>query len=467
MLQEFLNNIRNKSIHIVGVTGSEGSSILRLLRKHGITHITSHDFLSGNSVEKSFKLWHKGISAEERNEKYHQFLSDLEPIQFYKDKEYLKDIDQAEIIFVPQSWRLYKQNNRLIEVKNNGVPFYSLTRIYLDLTPATVIAVTGTVGKGSVVNLLAKILISKGFNVYVAGNDTWMSQIADRIDEMKKNDILILEISHRQLMDGFTRAPHIAVLTNLYPNHLDEVSYDEYKKLKLLLFNKQKNDDYAVVNSDIDNIEQLSKGIKSNIIYFSLKSPQKNIKSVQKIINDKLDKISNHYLENILAACATGSLFDIDSNYISGIIPQISTLPARLQNIGSISGINFFDDIKSTTPWATMAAISKIKEKLIIICGGRTKGIDYSLYAKQIIQNNIKVIVLKSDLSDKLVKLLPSQLINIVYSAYEAIASAYKISSDGDNIIISPSAGFFYTDFIKGKKSLRDIVTSLPPKEQL
>ncbi len=467
MINDFIESLKGKSIHIVGVTGSEGSSILRLLRKHGISQITAHDFLSGSSIEKSYKLWHKGISTGERNEKYQQFLSDLKIVQFYKDEEYLKDIDQADIIFVPQSWRLYKQNNKLIELKNSGVPFYTLTRIYLDLTPATVIAVTGTVGKGSVANILSNILKSKGYKVYVAGNDTWMSQIADRIDEMKKEDILILEISHRQLMDGFTRAPHIAVLTNIYPNHLDEVSYDEYNKLKLLLFKEQKKGDYAVINSDIDNIEPFCKKIKSNIIYFSPRDPRKNIKSVQKIINYRLDKLSNHYLENILAVTTIASLFNIDPNYISGILPQISVLPARLQKIKEISGVNIYDDIKSTTPWATLAAISKVGKKMILICGGRTKGIDYLLFAKRIIQNNIIIFVLRSDLSNKLMKLLPSQLYKIVDSVDDAIRSAYNMSNQGDNIVISPAAGFFYTDFIKGKQSLRDIVTSLPPKEQL
>lgn len=466
MISDFLEEIGNKSVHIIGVTGAEGSAILRFLRKHKISNITAHDFLSGNSIEKNYKLWHKGKSIDERNKDFRSFLSDLDAIKFYPDEKYLTDIDKAEIIFIPQSWRLYKQNNKLLDLKKKGIPFYSLTRLYLDLSPAIVIAVTGTVGKGSVVNILSHVLRSKGYKVYVAGNDTWMAQIADRLDEIKKHDLLILEVSHRQMMDGFTKAPHIAVLTNLYPNHLDEVSLDEYQKLKMTLFTGQKADDYAVINADIADIDRLNRNIISNKLYFSKNTQEKNIKSVQKLLLKKLDNKSNQYLDNILAAATVSSIFGIDGEYIWGMLSDISTLPARLQKIGEIKGINFFDDIKSTTPWATMAAVSRIGSNSIIICGGYTKGIDYSSFAKQMNQENIRIISLKSELGDKLDKLITPELFTIENNLEEAVNTAFFTSNPGDNIIISPAAAFFYSLFIKGRKSLKDVITSLPPKEQ-
>lgn len=110
-MDKFLKEIQNKKIHVVGVTGAEGSNILRFLVKNGIGNITTHDLLLENSLEKSYKLWHKGLTAEERDANFEQFEKDLSKTVFYAKDKYLHDIQTAEIIFVPQSWRLYKGHN--------------------------------------------------------------------------------------------------------------------------------------------------------------------------------------------------------------------------------------------------------------------------------------------------------------------------------------------------------------------
>jgi UDP-N-acetylmuramoylalanine--D-glutamate ligase len=471
MLDNFLNKIRNKSVHIVGVTGAEGSSILRFLLKHKITKITAHDFLGEKSFEKSFRLWHKGILPVERTKLFHLFKNDISRVKFFSGKEYLTDISSADIIFVPQSWRLYKrQNQRLWQAKKRGTPFYSLTRLYLDFAPATVVGVTGTVGKGSVANILVQLLKkcrSSGRSVYFAGNETWMVQLADKIDEMDVRDILVLEISHRQLQDGFSRAPQIVIFTNLYPNHLDEVSWNQYKKLKLSLLKAQKAGDYSIINYDSPELRSIASELKSKVIYFSTKNKNMNKKSVQEIYESYMNKKSDHYLENILAASTAANILSVDKKTIRDSVPNISSLPARLEYLITISGIKFYDDIKSTTPWATQAAVSKLNPNVILICGGRTKGINYQDFADKIKTLTKHVIILKSELSGNLTKLLPKDLYKNVTNLESGIKLAFKNSTVGDKIVVSPAASFFYSDFIKGKTSLCKIITSLLPKEKV
>src|SRR3989338_790751 len=225
-MDKFIFSLKDKRIHIVGVTGSEGSSILDFCLHNGFKNLTVHDFVNYGEHEKNYLMWHKGIETQRLQKNFAAFEHNLKQVVSQWGKNYLTDIDLADFVFVPQSWRLYKQNKPLYKIFNRGTPFYSLTRLYLDYAPACIIAVTGTVGKGSVCYACVQLFENAGKRVFFAGNETWRNQVLSELDRMNDKDFLVLEISHRQLQEGFTRAPHIAVFTNLYPNHLDEVTWD-------------------------------------------------------------------------------------------------------------------------------------------------------------------------------------------------------------------------------------------------
>ncbi|MCL4338746.1 Mur ligase family protein [Patescibacteria group bacterium] len=468
-VKEFIDSLHSKKIHIVGVTGSEGSGILRFLQKNEVRNITAHDFSTFETLEKSYKLWHKGVPKDERKRMFSQFMSDLNLVTGRFGKDYLSDILEADVIFVPQSWRLYSQENApLWQAIKKGIPFFSLTRLYLELSQATVIGVTGTVGKGSVVNLIVNLLQSVGKSVYFAGNDTWMTQIAEKLDGMTNKDYLVLEISHRQLQDGISRCPHVAVITNLFPNHQDEVGWGKYKQLKLSLLSRQTENDYVVLNYDNLELRNITDQIKSQILYYSVKSIDKNNLSIQNMFHILKNINSDQYFENILAASTVANLLNIPNEEILESLEGIQSLPARLQLIDTVSGIKIYDDIKSTTPWATMAALERITNGIFLIIGGNTKGIDYLTFFEKIknMKGNIKKIyALPSQLSDFLKnKGLEDDYLIIDNNLESALKDCFLQSQNGDSILVSPAAAFFYTKFIKGKKSLRDIVISLPPK---
>lgn len=468
-MQNLISQLRNKSIHVVGVTGAEGSSILRFLVKHSLKNITVHDFLGKNTVEQSFRLWHKGLSTLEREKLLQQFKSDLTLTKQNLGQKYLTDIDKADIVFIPQSWRLYKEINAPLFKIAGIIPFYSITRLYLDFAPAKIIAVTGTVGKGSTANIIFQLLknsLPAGRRVYFAGNDTWMLQLADKLDEMSKDDILILEISHRQLQDGFSRAPNIAIITNLYSNHLDETGWEEYVDLKLSLVKQQQSSDIAILNYDIPQLKIRDK-LKSKVFYFSEKELEKNTKNIQNLYEQLLNNKSNQYQINILAGMTAVEILGINIGQLIANLPKVKSLPARLELIQTFNGIHVYDDIKSTTPWATMAALNKLGDKTILICGGKTKGIDYTDFARNL-KKQVKLTVgVKSEVSKILRRILPEKIYKETDNFKDAMRLAFGQTVEGDNILISPAAGFFYSDFIRGKESLREIITSLPPKEQV
>lgn len=460
-ITDFLNSLKGKNIHLIGCTGSEGSSILDLLINKGVKNITAHDFIDKQNLEKNFKIWHKGISVSERNRQYSAFLKNLEKTDFHDQATYLEGIKKADIIFVPQSWRLYPQNKSLFPLKNRGVSFYSLTRLYLDYSNAYVIGVTGTVGKGSVANLIYHLLEKSYKKVYFAGNETWRLQIADRLSSMKASDYLVLEISHRQLMDGFTRAPDMVIYTNLYPNHLDETNFKDYCELKLSLAKKQLRNDTVIINFDNEILRNESENFKSNIVYYSAKNPLMNTLNIQKIRKFLLSINSEQYHENLLAASTAAITLGIPAEQILENLPLIPGLPARMEKIGSVNGIKIYDDIKSTTPWATLYALDALRDELIVILGGDTKNISYAKLTETLIRNKIPAYVLKSELSADLLKNYSEMNLKVFTDLESAVTKALSGLQKGGSLLVSPAAANFYTRFIKGKKSLRKIISSL------
>ena len=344
-IKNFLNNLKHKNIHLVGVTGAEISSILNLLVSQGIKNITAHDFSERKYLEKNYKIWHKGLSVSERNRQFAVFKNNLEKILFFDAGSYLNNIEDADIIFVPQSWRLYPSNRKLFSNEVNKIPFYSLTRLYLDYSPARIVAVTGTVGKGSVASLLYNLLDNGRSKVWFAGNETWKIQLAENLISMTPEDLMILEISHRQLQDGFARSPSMVVFTNLYPNHLDELSWEKYAQIKLSLLKSLGKSSAAVINYDDLLLRKTATRLNTKVLLYSQKYKNMNIKDVQHIYNILLKTKSDHYIINILAASTAAIALGVFPSGIPDRVFNIPPLPARLERAGFISGINIIDDI--------------------------------------------------------------------------------------------------------------------------
>ena len=466
MNSNFVDKYKNKNVHIIGVSGSEGSGILRYLLKHNFSKITAHDFIDRENLAKSFRMWHKDTDLLSKTNALKNFLRDIEKIAFNDRKDYLKDILKSDLIFVPQSWRLYKKENlALTEASRKKIPFYSLTRLYLEQSYAKTIAVTGTVGKGSTANMIHQLLVLTGHNSYFAGNETWRMQVADRLDEMSGDDYLVLEISHRQLQDGLDKGPDIAVYTNIYPNHLDETTTTEYYKLKEKLFIAQSSSQSAILNYDFEQIRWVAKKIKSEVVFFSSKQQSLNTKNIQKYYNEIMNIKSTQYTDNILSALTVLDKIGFKiTNFIS-LLSKIKPLPARLELIQQLSGRHFINDIKSTTPYATLHALVKVKQPVILICGGHSKNLSYQDFFLSISPRLKKLIIVKSDLSYLAQKYLSKINYLIVEDLEQGIQEAFKISDMGDTILTSPAGSFFYSDFIRNKKSLRRIITSLPPKD--
>lgn len=237
------------NIHIVGAAAAEGSAIARFLFQIGAKNVTLHDFCQKEEYQKHFLTFHNGI---ENRGKLWQVMKKLPYTVNFVD-QYLEDIENADLIFLPQAWYKYDFNypklGKIVEEKE--VATSNMIDLYLQLFPGTTVGITGTHGKTTVMRLLGHILKEARKSVFVSGNDRHSAQVLELLaqaESLNADDILVLEISNRHLKQSLEKSPHIAVITNIHPNHLDEhESIDEYREVKKSIASKQGPNDYLIL----------------------------------------------------------------------------------------------------------------------------------------------------------------------------------------------------------------------------
>lgn len=515
-MDNFIKNLKTKKIHIVGASGTEGSAVLEFLAKNGIENITAHDFSADEEeLKRNFLKTHLWLRGKEKLKAFEEFLK--LPINLKLKDKYLEAVPDADLVFVPSSWYLYKPNFPALEkAKEKGIEFSSLTKLYFELAKGKIISITGTKGKGTTSRLVYEILLKSGKkrNIYLAGNDRRSAQELDKISKMGKDDILILETSNRQLMIDLARSPDIGVITNISPDHIDEHgSFEKYIQVKKSLFRYMEKDGIAVLNYDNEITKNFGEELArrgAKVFFFSRKSNVENGAYVENgkiyLFGNRVSKlakeeicdladiklIGGHNIENVLAAVLAGYLAGAKPEEIKKAIRDFRGLPHRIEFIGEYSGVHpvksrgagisqnaklfngvkFYDDLASTNPDSTIAAIKtmddlrlKIKDlRIILIAGGDDKGMDYAGLVKEII-DKVNILILLPGTGSAIIK---RQILNTerrkmklleCNNFLEAMEIIKTQTKTGDIVLISPAAAHFQTRYIDVlKKSIKNLI---------
>lgn len=245
-----------------------------------------------------------------------------------------------------------------------------------------IIAITGSVGKTTVTHLLAHLLKHSGLNVIAAGNIG--NPMLDIVEQQDQLDMLVLELSSFQLEYAQSFAPHLALWTNLYPNHLDRHgSFENYFAAKLPIVQQQKQHQKTLVPLDLAPLFA-SHRIKHNLSYFSTTCDAAATFCLDTDHQQFHHHPSGHaiaidqfapttFLQNWLTIWAAFYLLKIPYPTHS----SVQALEHRLEKITEINGIPFYNDSKSTTPTSTLAALEQFKsQRIVLFLGGLSKGID-------------------------------------------------------------------------------------------
>ena len=346
----------------------------------------------------------------------------------------------------------------VLQLNKKGIRIVSEIEFAATYTSATLIGITGSNGKTTVATMIYKILKDSGNNVALAGNigKSFAGLVA-------KKDInqFVLELSSFQLDGTYNFAPHIAILTNLSPDHLDRYGndYDKYIASKFKIVMKQTSDDYFIYDADDSMITQWisNKSIQSQLIPFSLKKQLKKgayIKNNKLIITTnnntftmsirKLGQQGQHNIKNAMAASTASTLLNIRKETIRRSLENFQGVEHRLENVLKINNVRYINDSKGTNVNATFYALDSMEASTVWIVGGVDKGNDYSeLFA--LVNEKVKAIICLGIDNEKIIKAF-GNLVDIMvetHSMEDAVKVAYRLSKKGDNVLLSPACASF------------------------
>lgn len=376
---------------------------------------------------------------------------------------------------------VYRHLPELNRAKKNKVQISSATRLFFDLCPGKIIGVTGTKGKGTTSTIIYQILKNSGEKVYLAGNIG--KPYLELLPKLTKKSWVVLELSSFQLID-LDKSPQISVVLNITVDHLDwHKSIKEYVDAKSNIVKYQTKEDFAVVNFDYSKVKNLERFARGKIFYFSRRHKVKGcyIKDGKIILainrreifigdTNKLLLRGEHNWENITAAVCASRIAGGKIDAIKKTIFNFRGLEHRLELVGKIKGVDFYNDSFATNPQPTIAAINSFTEPLVLIAGGSEKGLNYTELGEIIAQRkNIKGIVLIGQIALKIEKSLKrakfkGELKKRAKSMREAVNQAISLTQPGDVVLLSPASASFdmfkdYEDrgdrFKKAVKSLK------------
>jgi UDP-N-acetylmuramoylalanine--D-glutamate ligase len=337
-------------------------------------------------------------------------------------------------------------------------PVTSVTREFFANCPVPIIGVTGTKGKGTTSSLIAKILETAGHKVWLGGNIGVPP--LDFLEQIGENDKVVLELSSFQLID-LTQSPQVAAMLMLSADHLDYHSdEDEYHQAKANIYRYQQPADRAVYNAGdkvTSRLVELSPG--QHVPYGSPEGAHVADGWVcfgsEKIIAvGEVGLIGEHNLENICAALASTRHLVADVQPIAQAIKDFKGLPHRLEFVGALENVRYYDDSFSTNPMATVVGVKAFAEPKVLIVGGYNRAIEIKEMVDAIASSGVKHAILIGETAQQIAEMLAT----IGFKNYELgprtmpeiVALAKSRATAGDVVLLSP--GFASFDMFENYK---------------
>jgi UDP-N-acetylmuramoylalanine--D-glutamate ligase len=337
------------------------------------------------------------------------------------------------------------------------------TNLFLQLCPGKTIGVTGTKGKGTTSALIFEMLKKQGFDAYLGGN----IGVApfDFLDKLNVHSITVLELSSFQLED-VKKSPNISVVLMVTADHLNwHKDLNNYLNAKRNILRFQTGEDLAVINKDYLQSRESDVETAGKIYYVSTEDEcelgcfirQKSVwlrvaDFEERIINnDEILIPGDHNLENVTAASMTAYLAGVSINNIAYILKTFKGLEHRLELVGEVNGVKYYDDSISTIPESAIVAIKAFKNPKILILGGLTEGSSFDELGKLIANDkSVKAIIGIGkewpNIKTAIEKNSPAGQILFLEGAttmQKIVAAASKIGNPGDIVLLSPGCKSF------------------------
>jgi len=485
-----VDSLRGRSVHVVGISGTEGAAVTRFLWRRGVRDLTVHDLSDAREVEANFSQQHVGMPKAERRAFWAELAS--LPIRRRLGQDYLGGVEEADVLFVGQAWYLYPSNMEVLgPLASAGKPFYNIMHLYFGLCRAPIVAVTGSLGKSTTSRMVEHILRAAGQKVLYAGNERRSVQVLELVEAAMPDQRLVLEVSNRHLL-AIRPRPWIGAVTNVLPNHLDEHGGDlaSYAKTKQRLIASQGRGDFAVLNAADPLQRSWQAAPEGTVLWFDPSesgtglgpdlqpspgaaregngAPEPNAwleegRVVLRMPRDgttvdvgAIDPIAmpgRHNLVNAMAASLVAATADAEPGAISRALTTFRGLRHRLQFVWGADGVAYYDDLNATSPLATVAALEALGEgPLVLIAGGDDKGLDFTPLARAIIERVRWLVLLPGPGTERLEAAVRRASEGTVrgprverYDDFsDAVRRVWIESQPGDRVLLSPACPYFF-----------------------
>ena len=453
-LDEFKYNVAGKNITVIGI-GISNLPLIKYLVSLG-ANVTACD----------------RRSAEDLGENY----TELEKlgVKFNLGDGYLNNLS-GDMIFKTPGMRY--DVPELLKAKENGSIITSEMEVFFEVCPSHIIAVTGSDGKTTTTTLIHKMMTDAGYKTWLGGNIG--NPLLTDTEKMKENDWVILELSSFQL-HTMRKSPEIAVITNISPNHLDmHKDYKEYIDAKKNIMLYQNEGDTLIVNADNQVTADIGKSANGAVKYFSRNGMADvyldgNIikRGIVEILNIKDIKIPGmHNVENYMAAIAAVSGL-VSKEVIVNVAKTFGGVEHRIELVRTLDGVKYYNSSIDSSPNRTINTLRVFPNKVIIIAGGKDKGIPYDEIGPALAEH-VKVLILIGATSDKIQEALDAEInktgngkdIEVIRAtSYEdAVNTARSKAHDGDVVLLSPASTSFdmFRNFEERGNLFKKIVNEL------
>jgi UDP-N-acetylmuramoylalanine--D-glutamate ligase len=462
-------DLHDKRVLVMGLgLHGGGLGVTRWLVKQG-AHVTITDLKNAEELKPTLEA-----------------LSDL-PVGYVLGEHRESDFTNADLVI--RNPGVPRESKFLALAQEQGIPIRMEMGLFFERLPRgaeQVIGITGTKGKTTTTLMVGEILKRENPKTVVAGN--LRVSALELLDTIDAETPVVLELSSFQLEEFETLkiSPHLAAITNIYPDHLDRYrDMDEYVAAKAQIFLHQGLSDYCILNFDNSIVTHLRPRVVSQVVWFSAKRAlndgalvergaiawnQRGTK--QRVLRvAELGAMGEHNIENALAATAISLTWGARVELVADALRNFKGAPHRLEVVRELNGVSYINDTTATAPAATVAALKALTSyggQIYLIAGGSDKRLDFTEMAQMISAQRVKVILLEGAGTEKLEQALKQVgADNLILRKYgqleDAVLRAREEAKSGDTVLLSPgcaSFGMFANEFERGDK-FREIVKGL------
>lgn len=456
-----LESLKGKKAAVMGIGLRSGVPLIKFLLRHGAT-VTAFDRKNLEQLE--------------------NVLKELEgfDVEYILGGDYLTKLHGFDLLFKTPIMR--PDLPELQEATLEGAVLTSEIELVFDLAAAPITGVTGSDGKTTTTSLINAILTHAGHRTYLGGNIG--QSLIEHVEYIPVDSRVVLELSSFQLMP-MQQSPHVGVITNLSPNHLDvHKTYEEYVQAKENIWRYQTAEDFIVLNFDDELTKAMANRVPSQAVFFSRRSevPIGVFLQGDSLIaryNGKDEVICSvndlhlrgvHNWENVAAAAAACLVQGISAQVIGEAAVSFTTVEHRIEFVREIDGVKYYNDSIASSPTRTIAGLQAIGGDIVLIVGGSDKNTPFGELALEIV-DRVRAVALIGKTADKIVKAIEeaelkrSLTINkCIFSTLEDAVNWCRVQSQsGSSVMLSPACASFdmFRDFEDRGNQFKAIVRAL------